>query len=100
MSAGELNVTINRANSINTIRILGIIGMVFAPALYVGWFFHGEPDAPKVNQLFASICGVLYLSGAAASAIAMRRLGVTGNGVGAKILFAVQIAGIDCEECE
>ena len=95
MSVNELNLTINRSNSINTIRVLGIIGMIFAPALYVGSFFHsnnfGEPNA---NQLFSSIFGVLYLSGAMASAGAMRRLRVTGNGRGAAILFAAQIVGL------
>jgi hypothetical protein len=69
--------------------------MVFAPALYFGWFFHSNNfDEPKANQLFSSIFGVLYLSGAMASAFAMRRLRATGNGRGAAILFAVQIVGL------
>ena len=94
MSVNELKLPINQTHSINTIRILGVIGMIFAPALYIGWFFHGEPNGPKVNQLFASILGVLYLSGAMASAISMRQMRVTGNSVGAAILFAVQITGL------
>jgi tryptophan-rich sensory protein len=94
MSVNGLNLPINHTHSINAIRVLGIIGMTFAPALYIGWFFHGAPDGPKDNQLFASIFGVLYLSGAMASAIAMRQMRVTGNGVGAAILFAVQITGL------
>jgi hypothetical protein len=76
MSVNELNLPINHTHSINAIRVLGIIGMIFAPALYIGWFFHGEPNGPKVNQVFASIFGVLYLSGAMASAIAMRQMRV------------------------
>jgi tryptophan-rich sensory protein len=94
MSVNELNLSFNQTHSINTIRIIGIIGMILAPALYIGWFFHGTPDGPKVNQLFASIFGVLYLSGAMASAIAMRQMRVTGNGIGAVILFTVQITGL------
>ena len=91
----ELNLTISHTNSINKTRILGVIGMIFAPALYLGSFFHSANfDEPKANQLFSSIFGVLYLSGAMASAIAMRRLRVTGRGRGAAILFAVQIVGL------
>jgi ABC-type Na+ efflux pump permease subunit len=69
--------------------------MISAPALYLGSFFHSPNfDEPKTNQLFSSIFGVLYLSGAMASAMAMRRLRVTGHGRGAAILFAVQIVGL------
>jgi hypothetical protein len=95
MSVNELNLTANRADSINTNRVLGIIGMIFAPALYLGSLFHSANfDEPNPNQLYSSIFGVLYLSGAMASAIAMRRLRVTGNGIGAAILFPVQITGL------
>ena len=95
MSINELNLTINRSNSINTIRALGIIGMIFAPALYIGSFFRSADfEEPNANQLFSSIFGVLYIGGAMASAIAVRRLRVTGNGAGATILFAVQTVGL------
>lgn len=95
MSVNELDLSINRANSININRVLGTIGMILAPALYIGSFFHSaDLDEPKANQLLSSIFGVLYLGGAMASAIAMRRLRVTGNGAGAVILFAVQIVGL------
>jgi tryptophan-rich sensory protein len=95
MSVNELNLTVNPANSININRVLGVIGMLFAPALYIGWFFHSDNfDDPKANQLFSSIFGVLYLTGAIASAIAMRRLRATGSGIGAAILFCVQVIGL------
>lgn len=95
MAANELNLTINRVNSINIIGILGIIGMICAPALYTGWFFHSDNfDQPKANQLFSSLFGVLYLNGALASAIAMRRLRVTGKGTGGAILFVIQTIGL------
>ncbi len=95
MSSNQLNLTINPANSINTNRILGMIGMICAPALYVGSLFHtGNYDEPNPNQIFSSMFGVIYLCGAMASAIAMRRQRVTRNGIGAAILFAVQIIGL------
>ena len=42
----------------------------------------------------ASLFGVLYLSGALASAVALRRMRVTGSGKGAAILFVVQSIGL------
>ena len=95
MSVSELNLPVNQIKSISRTGILGTIGMICAPALYIGWFFHADNfDQPKADQLFASLFGVLYLSGAMASAFAMRRLRVTGNGTGSRILFAVQIVGL------
>ena len=95
MSVNELNLTVNRAGSTNIYRLFGTIGMMFAPGLYLASFFHaGNFDEPNPQQIFASVFGVIYLCGAMASATAMRGLRVTGNGAGAAILFAVQIAGL------
>ncbi|MDQ4122532.1 MAG: hypothetical protein M3209_13930 [Acidobacteriota bacterium] len=78
-----------------TQRLLGIIGIICAPGLYVASSFSpqnfGEPNS---NQIFASLLGVLYLCGAAASAVALRQMRVTGRGSGAAILFGVQIIGL------
>ena len=77
------------------LRRLGIIGMICAPGLYFGSFFYSQNfDQPNPNQIYASLLGALYLCGALASAIAMRQMRVTGNGLGAKILFGVQIVGL------
>lgn len=95
MAINELNLSVRSESSINTYRLLGIIGMVGAPALYLSSLFqpanYGEPNP---NQIFASAFGLLYLCGAMANAIAMRRLRVTGNGIGGAILFTVQIIGL------
>ena len=76
-------------------RRLGIIGMICAPGLYFASFFYSQNyDQPNPQQIYASLLGVFYLCGAAASATAIRRLRVTGNGRGAAILYAVQMTGL------
>jgi hypothetical protein len=78
-----------------THRWLGIIGMICAPSLYFASSFHSQNfDQPNPNQIYASFLGVLYLCGALASVTAMRQMRVTGNGLGSKVLFGVQIVGL------
>jgi hypothetical protein len=95
MSVSETALPVKMENSALNYRALGIVGMVCAPALLFGSFFHSpSADASNPYQIFASLGGVFYLSGAMASAIAMRSLRVTGNGIGARVLFAVQVVGL------
>lgn len=95
MAANELTLPAVSDGPFISNRALGILGMLFAPCLYLGWFFHAPvPDAPKEHPLMASLFGLLYLSGALASAVALRRTRVTGNGKGAAILFVVQAVGL------
>ena len=91
MAANEFTLPTVSNGPLISNKALGIIGMLFAPCLYLGWFFHAPvPNAPKEHPLMASLFGVLYLSGALASAVALRRMRVTGTGKGAAILFVVQ----------
>ena len=100
MSVNELKLTIHQTRLSDTFRLLGTIGMICAPALYIGSFFHsGNFDEPNPNQAFASLFGVIYLCGAMASAIAMRQLRVTGNRISAAILLAVQMVGLFLAMC-
>jgi hypothetical protein len=95
MAVNELTFPVTSNGSFISTKALSIIGMLFAPCLYLGWFFHSPvPNAPKDHPLMASLFGVLYLSGALASAVAIRRLRVTGSGKGAAMLFAVQAIGL------
>ncbi len=76
-------------------RALGVAGMLCSPMLYfASLFFSQNPDAPNPNQIYACLFAVLYLSGAMATATAMRRLRVTGSGTGAAVLYAVQMIGL------
>ena len=97
MSVQEISLpaSSNKSATTATHRRLGIIGMICAPGLYFASSFYSQnPDQPNPNQIYAGFLGVLYLCGALASATAMRRMRVTGNGRGAKVLFGVQIAGL------
>lgn len=77
------------------VRALGAVGMLCSPMLYfASLFFSPDPDAPNPNQLYATLFAVLYLSGAMATATAMRWLRVTGRGTGAVVLYVVQMVGL------
>jgi hypothetical protein len=95
MSIQEL-ILQNRSNSAYLLnQVLGAIGMVLSPMLVIAWFFAApEFDKPSPNPSITSLGGFLYLLGAMASATGMRNLRVTGNGTGAKILYAVQMIGL------
>jgi hypothetical protein len=95
MSVQEL-VLQNRSNSAYlSNQMLGVIGMLLSPLLVVAWFFAAPQfDQPSPNPSITSLGGFLYLLGAMASATAMRNLRITGNGTGAKILYAVQMTGL------
>jgi hypothetical protein len=71
-------------------RLLGTIGMVCAPMLFVSGFLYALGDGPAA--LIASALGMLYLIGWAASAAGMRQLRVAGRLSGA--VFAVQLVGL------
>ena len=81
-------------------RLLGAIGMILSPMLFLAsFFFAPQFDQPSPHPFLAGLGGILYLSGAMASATAMRRLRVTGNGKGASLLYFVQITGLLLAMC-
>lgn len=77
-------------NSSLSPRLLGTIGMVCAPMLFLSGFLFALGDGPAA--LAASALGMLYLIGWAASAAGMRQLRVAGRLSGA--VFAVQLVGL------
>jgi hypothetical protein len=90
----------NRESFLITNRALGAVGMILSPMLYIAWFFHAPNfDEPSPFPFFASLGGILYLIGAAASATAMRNLRATGSGRGAGVLYAVQMIGLFLAMC-
>ena len=87
------------SNALISTHTLGLVGMFLSPMLFFASLFYGEMDQPSPNPLLTSLGGFLYLAGAVAAAVAMRRMRVTGNGTGAKILFAVQLTGLCLAMC-
>lgn len=74
-------------------KILGVVAMIGAPMLLIE-FLVGPNDSAAVktsrDQLF-SLIGVMYMTGWIAGAIGMRRLRATGSGLGATVVFVVQM---------
>lgn len=77
-------------NSSLTPRLLGTIGMIGAPMLLLSFLLYALGDGTAA--LMASVLGMLYLVGWAASAAGMWRLRVAGKLSGA--VFAVQLVGL------
>lgn len=81
-------------------RVLGAIGMILSPMLFLAsFFFAPQFDQPSPHPFLAGLGGVLYLLGAMASATGMRNFRVTGNGKGANILYFVQMTGLLLAMC-
>lgn len=81
-------------------RVLGAIGMILSPMLFLAsFFFAPQLDQPAPHPFLAGLGGVLYLSGAMATATAMRSLRATGNGKGASVLYFVQMTGLFLAMC-
>jgi hypothetical protein len=100
MSVQQMILQNNRESLLLTNRTLGTIGMILSPMLYLAWFFHAPNfNEPSPFPLFASLGGILYLLGAAASATAMRNLRATGSGRGAGVLYTVQMIGLFLAMC-
>lgn len=94
MSVNELNLPLPaRENSFFGNRPLGILAMVGAPMLLL-FFIFGNADASAAKtseERLICLAGVLYIGGWICGATGMRRLKATGNGLGAKIVFIIQI---------
>jgi hypothetical protein len=76
-------------------RVLGLVGMLCAPAtLQFVW------SPPAKTDLGANLLMLAYLSGWACSVVGMRRLRVTGSGGGARALFVVQLVALALAACQ
>jgi hypothetical protein len=99
MAVQEMVFKNSGSDALISIRTLGLIGMFLSPMLFFASLFYAEMDKPSPHPLLTSLGGVLYLAGAIASAVAMRRMRVTGSGTGARILFIVQLTGLLLAMC-
>lgn len=100
MSVQEMVLQNGDRSSFISTRALGAVGMILSPMLYFGWLFHAAaPDQPPAYPFWSSLCGFLYMLGAAAAATGMRSLRVTGSGTGAKVLYVVQMVGLFLAMC-
>ena len=77
-----------------SVRALGVVAMLCAPAMLTIWTPPGKSDL-RANLLMCA-----YLVGWGCSLIGMRRLRVTGRGRGAAAFFAVQIGLLSLALCQ
>ena len=95
MSVQEMVLQDSGSGALPTNRILGVVGMILSPMLFLASFFYApQLDQPNPLQFWANLGGFLYLLGAIASATAVRNLRVTGTGRGAAVLYIVQMIGL------
>lgn len=76
-------------------RLLGILGMIGAPMLLVETILRIINILPQnTDNGWIGLIEMIYIGGWMALAAGMRRLRVTGNGLGSKIVFAWQMIGL------
>ena len=75
-------------------RVLGVLGMLGAPAFAFIW------NPPAKTDLGANLLMSAYLVGWACSAVGLRRLRATGRGRGALVVFAIQMLGLALAMCQ
>ena len=76
-------------------RLLGLLGMLAAPATLP--FIWNQPSRTDPGDILLLLA---YLAGWTCSAVAMRRLRVTGSGRGARVVFGIQILGLPLAACQ
>ena len=87
---GESNVTTEQG-SLSTTRILGILGMVTSPFLFLS--FVGNSFASGDSNQLGAAFGLVFSIGWFANAVGLYRLGAAGRRLPAKILMGVEIVG-------
>ena len=95
MAVNQINLQISEREAPSSYRTLGTIAMLAAPMMLVEVILFGllYPEASRNNQL-VGVLEVIYIGGWMCSAIAMRRLRVTGDGLLAQVVFIVQLTGL------
>lgn len=95
MAVSRIEIRINETDFSYINRILGVLCLVGAPMLLAQFTFNpgGVTELTTSGRIIAFL-GVLYMGGWLAGAIGMRRLRVTGNGMGSKIIFIIQVIGL------
>jgi hypothetical protein len=95
MSVKEIESFSNQRNVISSNRLLGNLGMLGALMLFAEMVVRALMNEPeKLDERFVGLLGVFYIGGWIATAIAMRKLKVTGEGNASRIVFILQMVGL------
>ena len=95
MAANETVLTAGEESLFLSNKILGIAAIIAAPMLLAETLIRVyAPATADASARFFGFLEFTYIVGWICGAVGMRRLRVTGDGRGARILFFVQIAGL------
>jgi hypothetical protein len=95
MQVNEMELPADQKKLAANMRLLGILGILGAPMLFLEMVFQASINDPeKLDQRFIGFLGIFYIGGWIASAIGKRKLKVTGEGTASKIVFIIQIIGL------
>jgi hypothetical protein len=95
MAVEEVNLPLAEGGTFLTTKMLGALGIVGAQMFALDAAYrHAYGLGGGPNDRVSSALNLLYIIGWASSAVALRRLRVTGRGRAARAAFAVQCAGL------
>lgn len=96
MVVNEMNLV--AAQDVRTLpvnRLLGVLGMIGAPMLFLETILRMMNVLPQnTDSFWIGFIEMIYIGGWIALAVGMRRLRVTGNGLGSVIAFGLQMIGL------
>jgi hypothetical protein len=94
MAVDQINLPVGKQETALSNRLLGTLGIVAAPMLFVEGMLHiyGYGDGP--NARLIGLLGIIYLAGWACSLTGMRQLRATGQGALSKAIFIIQLIGL------
>jgi hypothetical protein len=94
MATDQMSLPVRRRETSVSHRLLGTIGMLVAPMLFLEGMLYSFGYADGTKGRFVPVLGILYLVGWAASATAMRQVRVTGDNAFGKTIYLIQMAGL------
>lgn len=95
MSVNQMSIGVMRQEARANHRFLGTLGMIGAPFLCLEFIIAGLAlDGSQQPSRIVGALELLYLAGWAASAVGLRQLRATGDGVWARAIFIVQMMGL------
>ena len=94
MAVNEMNLNVS-AETVSVNRLLGVLGMIGAPMLLLETILRMANVLPQnTDNALVGFVEMIYIGGWIALAFGMRRLRVTGNRLGSKIVFGLQMFGL------
>lgn len=94
MAVDQINLPMSRQEAFLSTRLLGTLGIVAAPMLFVEGMLYIYGYGDGANARLIGLLGIIYLAGWACSLTGMRRVRATGNGALSYAVFIIQLVGL------